>query len=69
MGFCYSTTNQTPEYESDLHTIAATPTGEYFEFSNYLFNVSANKKYFIRSYARYKTDSIKYGNVVVVDTD
>ncbi len=69
VGFCYSTTNQTPEYESDLHTIAATPTGEYFEFSNYLFNVSANKKYFIRSYARYKTDSIKYGNVVVVDTD
>ena len=68
VGFCYSTTNEYPTYESDLLSIAATPTGEYFSFDKYIYNISANQKYYIRSFARYKTDSIKYGNVVSVDT-
>lgn len=68
LGFCYSTTNEYPTYESDLLSIAATPTGEYFSFDKYIYNISANQKYYIRSFARYKTDSIKYGNVVSVDT-
>ena len=68
VGFCYSTDNEYPQYESDLYTIAATPTGEWYEFSSEINNVSANKKYYVRSYARYKTDSIKYGNVVSVET-
>ena len=68
VGFCYSTENAYPQYESDLHTTAATPTGEWFNFSSHIYDVSANKKYYVRSYARYKTDSIKYGNVVSVDT-
>ena len=68
VGFCYSTANEYPQYESDLHTTVATPTGEWYEFSSHIFNISANNKYYIRSYARYKTDSIKYGNVVSVDT-
>jgi hypothetical protein len=69
IGFCYSKDNEYPQYESDLFTIAATPTGDmHFEFSSYISNLSANTKYYIRSYARYMTDSIKYGNVVSVDT-
>lgn len=68
VGFCYSTTNEYPQYDSDLYTIAATPTGEWYEFSSEINNVSANKKYYVRSYARYMTDSIKYGNVVSVET-
>ena len=68
IGFCYSTENEYPQYESDLHTTAATPTGEWFNFYSHIYNISANKKYYVRSYARYMTDSIKYGNVVTVDT-
>lgn len=69
IGFCYSKTNEYPQYESDLYTIAASPTGEMnFSFSNYISNLSANSKYYVRSYARYMTDSIKYGNIVTVDT-
>ena len=68
VGFCYSLTNQYPEYESDLYTTAATPTGEYFDFGSTIYNISANKKYYIRSYARYKVDSIKYGDVITIDT-
>ena len=68
VGFCYSTDNAYPQYDSDLHTTAATPTGEWYEFSSHIYDVSANKKYYVRSYARYMTDSIKYGNVVTVDT-
>ena len=68
VGFCYSTDNEYPQYESDLHTTVATPTGEWYEFNSHIYNISANRKYYIRSYAIYKTDSIKYGNVVWVDT-
>lgn len=70
LGFCYSNTNAYPQYDSDLHTIAASPTGQdmYFDFSSYINILSANSKYYVRSYVRYKTDSIKYGNVVSVDT-
>jgi len=70
LGFCYSKTNEYPQYDSDLHTIAASPTGNSmnFDFSSYINNLSANSKYYVRSYVRYKTDSIKYGNVVSVDT-
>lgn len=68
VGFCYSTTNEYPQYDSDLYTTVATPTGEWFEFNSHIYDVSANKKYYVRSYARYMTDSIKYGNVVSIDT-
>ena len=69
VGFCYSSTNDYPQFESDLHVIAATPTGAYGgEFSSYIYGLSSHTKYYIRSYARYKVDSIKYGNVVTVDT-
>lgn len=70
LGFCYSKTNAYPQYDSDLHTWVATPTGDdmYFDFSSVISNLSANSKYYVRSYVRYKTDSIKYGNVVSVDT-
>ena len=69
VGFCYSKDNEYPQFESDFHTTAATPTGDWhwYEFSSYIDNLSAHTKYYIRSYARYKTDSIKYGNVVSVD--
>ena len=69
IGFCYSKDNEYPQFESDLFTIAATPTGDmHFEFSSYISNLSANTKYYIRSYARYMTDSVKYGNVVSFET-
>ena len=68
VGFCYSKDNEYPEYESDLHTTVATPTGEWYEFHSEINNLSANTKYYFRTYARYKTDSIKYGNVVWVNT-
>ena len=68
IGFCYSDTNEYPQYDSDFYTTAATPTGEWFDFHSYIYDISANKKYYVRSYARYMTDSIKYGNVVTVDT-
>ena len=67
VGFCYSKDNEYPQFESDLHTIAATPTGSWYEFSSYIEDLSAHTKYYVRSYARYMTDSIKYGNVVSVD--
>ena len=36
LGFCYSKTNAYPQYDSDLHTWVATPTGDdmYFDFSS-----------------------------------
>lgn len=69
VGFCYSKDNEYPQFESDFHTTAATPTGDWhwYQFDSYIDNLSAHTKYYIRSYARYKTDSIKYGNVVSVD--
>lgn len=69
VGFCYSMDNAYPQFESDFHTTAATPTGDWhwYEFNSYIYDLSAHTKYYIRSYARYKTDSIKYGNVVSVD--
>ena len=69
VGFCYSKDNEYPQFESDFHTTAATPTGDWhwYEFDSYIDNLSAHTKCYIRSYARYKTDSIKYGNVVSVD--
>ncbi len=70
VGFCYSSTSAYPQFESDLHVIAATPTGEYGGvFNSYIYDLSSHTKYYIRSYARYKVDSIKYGNVVSVDTN
>ena len=68
VGFCYSDTNEYPQFESDLHTTVATPVGEWNNFVSYIYDLSAHTKYFIRSYARYMTDSIKYGNVVSIDT-
>lgn len=71
VGFCYSTTNEYPQYESDLHLSAGTPTGNWYdiyEFNKTLYNPSANTKYYFRAYARYKTDNIQYGNVEWVDT-
>ena len=69
LGFCYSKDNEYPQFESDFHTTAATPTGNWhwYEFDSYIDNLSAHTKYYIRSYARYKIDSIKYGNVVSID--
>lgn len=69
VGFCYSTTNEYPQFESDLYVTAATPTGyEWYDFYSNIYNVSANTKYYIRAFARYKTDSIHYGNVVEYET-
>ena len=68
VGFCYSYSNPYPQYESDFYTIAATPSGSWYDFESNLYDLSANTKYYIRSYARYMTDSIKYGNMVSVDT-
>lgn len=68
VGFCYSTTNEYPQFESDLHTTVATPTGTWYDFGSYIYDLSAYNKYYLRSYVRYMTDSIKYGNVVSVDT-
>lgn len=68
VGFCYSDTNEYPQYESDLHITAGTPTGNWYDFYGYIPNLSANTKYYIRAFARYSTDSIRYGNVVSVDT-
>ena len=68
VGFCYSTTNEYPQYESDLITSAGTPTGEWYDFGSYIYNLSANTKYYIRPYARYLNDSIRYGDVSEVST-
>lgn len=69
VGFCYSTEHEYPQYESDFYTIAATPTGDmYYEFGSQIYNLSANTKYYLRSYVRYMTDSIKYGNVESIST-
>ena len=68
VGFCYSTNNQYPQYESDLYTNAGTPTGNWYDFESFIYNLSANSKYYIRTYARYMNDSILYGNVEVIDT-
>ena len=70
VGFCYSTTNEYPQFESDFCVTVATPTtgSEWYDFYGNIYNVSANTKYYIRTYARYKTDSIRYGNVVEYET-
>lgn len=68
IGFCYSTTNVYPQYESDLHTTVASTTGSWYDFQSNIFDISANTKYYLRSYVRYMTDSIQYGNVMSVDT-
>lgn len=68
VGFCYSNTNEYPQFESDFHTTAGTPTGEWYDFSSNIYNLSANSKYYIRSYARYLNDSVSYGNIEQVYT-
>ena len=68
VGFCYSIDNPYPQYESDFYTIAATPSGYWYDFESYIYDLSAYTKYYIRSYARYMTDSIKYGNVESIYT-
>lgn len=68
VGFCYSNTNEFPQYESDLFVVAGTPTGTWYSFESNLYDLSANSKYYIRSYACYLTDSIRYGNVEEVNT-
>ena len=68
VGFCYSNTNEFPQYESDFFVVAGTPTGTWYSFESHLYDLSANSKYYIRSYARYMTDSIRYGNVEEVNT-
>ncbi len=69
VGFCYSHTNEYPQFDSDFHIISGTPTGEWYDFSSDLYNLSASTRYYFRSYARYMTDSIRYGNVVSFDTN
>ena len=64
VGFCYSMESAFPQYESDLIATVGTPTNDYYDFEKYLYDLSANTKYYIRTFARYKTDSIRYGNVV-----
>lgn len=70
VGFCFSSENEYPQYESDMITTAATPTGSWnwHDFYSYIYDLSANNKYYIRSFARYLNDSIKYGDVITVDT-
>lgn len=63
VGFCYSMENAFPQYESDLIATVATPTGQYYNFERNIYDLSANTKYYIRTYARYMTDSIRYGNI------
>ena len=70
VGVCYSSTNEYPQYETDLHTNVNPPMGNttYFEFRCPIDNLSPQTKYYVRSYARYMSDSIKYGNVISFDT-
>lgn len=68
VGFCYSNTNEYPQYESDLYVTAGTPTGTWYDFERTIYNLSANTKYYFRTYARCLNDSICYGNVESVDT-
>lgn len=70
VGICYSSTNEYPQYDTDLHTNVNPPIGNntYFDFRCCLENLSPQTKYYIRSYARYMSDSIKYGNVRSFDT-
>lgn len=72
VGFCYSTTNPYPEFESDTYISAGTPTGTWDHFESHISasngGITLNTTYYIRAYARYMNDSIKYGNVEVVDT-
>jgi hypothetical protein len=69
VGFCYSSTNEYPQYESDFYTTVATPTGSWYEFQSDVYNISANTKYYFRTFVRYMTDSIRYGNVKSVYTN
>lgn len=68
VGICYSDTHEYPQFESDLHTTVGTPTGEWYNFSGHIYDLSASTKYYLRPYARYMNDSIKYGNVKEVNT-
>lgn len=72
VGFCYSTTNPYPEFESDTHISAGTPTGTWDHFESHISasngGITLNTTYYIRAYARYMNDSIKYGNVEAIDT-
>ena len=68
VGFCYSNTNEFPQYESDFFVVAGTSTGTWYDFESHLYDLSASSKYYIRPYARYMTDSIRYGNVEEVYT-
>ena len=68
VGFCYSDTNEFPQYESDLHTTVASPTGLWYDFESRIYNISANTKYYLRTFVRYNTDSIRYGNVESIYT-
>ena len=64
LGFCYSMDHSYPLFESDLITTVGTPTGEFYNFESTITDLSANAKYYIRTYARYMTDSIRYGNTI-----
>lgn len=68
VGFCYSYNNEYPQYESDLFITVATPTSPQYSFEGTLVNLSANARYYVRSYARYMTDSIRYSDVVYFNT-
>lgn len=72
IGFCYSTTNPYPEFESDFHIISGTPTGTWDHFEGQISasngGITLNTTYYIRAYARYMNDSIRYGNVEAIDT-
>lgn len=63
VGFCYSHTNEYPQFESDLVVSVGTPLSNDYTFYSQITDLSANTKYYIRAYARYMTDSIKYGLV------
>lgn len=72
VGFCYSTTNPYPEFESDTHIVAGTPTGTWDHFEGQISasngGITLNTTYYIRAYAHCPNDSICYGNVESVDT-
>ena len=68
VGFCYSNTNEFPQYESDLFVTVASPTDMWYDFESRIYDISASTKYYLRTFVRYKTDSIRYGNVESIYT-
>ena len=72
IGFCYSTTNPYPELESDSLIYSDTPVSTWQCFQGHISasngGITLNTTYFIRAYAIYLNDSIKYGNVESINT-